>query len=323
MATLFFSYSHRDETLRDELEVHLAMLKRQGVIETWHDRRITAGEEFDKAISKNLEEADIILLLVSPDFLASSYCYDVEMQRALERHEQETACVMPVILRPCDWRTAPFGKLLVMPTDGKAVSKFPDKDDAFLEVVTEIRKAVTRLKPPEDRVPQPSKSYNSTSKQYVIEEPRSSNLRIQKTFSDRDRDRFLEGSFEYIANFFENSLAELSTRNAEVETSFKRIDTDRFSSVVYIAGKIAAQCQIWQGGVRPFMSTNGIAYSHNASNSGNGFNELLSVADDSYDLFLQPMGMAIGGGQNAKKLLSLQGGAEYFWEMLIKPLQHR
>ncbi|WP_445628750.1 toll/interleukin-1 receptor domain-containing protein [Nostoc sp. DSM 114167] len=88
MATIFFSYSHRDETLRDELEIHLAMLKKQGFIETWHDRRITAGEEFDKAISKNLEEADIILLLVSSDFLASNYCYDIEMQRAMEKHEQ-------------------------------------------------------------------------------------------------------------------------------------------------------------------------------------------------------------------------------------------
>ncbi|MEH2047845.1 toll/interleukin-1 receptor domain-containing protein [Nostoc sp.] len=88
MATVFFSYSHRDQILRDEMEIHLAMLKRQGFIETWHDRRITAGEEFDKAISKNLEEADIILLLVSSDFLASNYCYDIEMQRAMEKHEK-------------------------------------------------------------------------------------------------------------------------------------------------------------------------------------------------------------------------------------------
>ncbi|MBN3951225.1 MAG: TIR domain-containing protein [Nostoc sp. NMS7] len=135
MATVFFSYSHRDETLRDELEVHLTMLKRQGFIETWHDRRITAGEEFDKSISKNLEEADIILLLVSSDFLASNYCYGIEMQRAMEKHEQRESHIIPVILRSCDWRSAPFGKLLVTPTDGKPITKFPNQDDAFLEVV--------------------------------------------------------------------------------------------------------------------------------------------------------------------------------------------
>lgn len=147
MATVFFSYSHRDETLRDELEVHLSMLKRQGFIETWHDRRITAGEEFDKAISKNLEEADIILLLVSSDFLASNYCYDIEMQRAMEKHEKGESYIIPVILRPCDWPSAPFGKLLVMPTDGKPITKFPDQDDAFLEVVNAVKATITRLQP--------------------------------------------------------------------------------------------------------------------------------------------------------------------------------
>jgi hypothetical protein len=73
MARLFFSYSHRDEAFRDELEIHLSALKRQGVIETWHDRRIGAGKEFDPAISEHLESADIILLLVSPYFIASDY----------------------------------------------------------------------------------------------------------------------------------------------------------------------------------------------------------------------------------------------------------
>src|SRR3981081_1929616 len=103
MATLFFSYSHRDEALRDQLEKHLTMLKRQGFIETWHDRRITAGEPIDQAISSNLETAEIVLLLVSPDFLASDYCYEREMSRAIERHNHGSSTVIPVILRACDW----------------------------------------------------------------------------------------------------------------------------------------------------------------------------------------------------------------------------
>ena len=122
MAVLFFSYSHKDEALRDKLEVHLAMLKRQGVIETWHDRRIVAGDEFAGRIGEELERADIVLLLVSPDFLASDYCYDIEMARAMERHEAGETRVMPVLLRPCDWRDAPFGKLNATPKDGKPVS---------------------------------------------------------------------------------------------------------------------------------------------------------------------------------------------------------
>ena len=94
MAALFFSYSHRDEALRDQLEIHLAMLKRQGFIETWHDRRSTAGEPLDQSISADLEHADIVLLLVSPDFLASDYCYDREMTRAIERHMSGSCTVI-------------------------------------------------------------------------------------------------------------------------------------------------------------------------------------------------------------------------------------
>jgi hypothetical protein len=98
MAKLFFSYSHKDEELRDELEIHLSTIKRQGVIKTWHDRRIGGGNEFRKSIDENLEQSEIILLLVSPYFIASDYCYDVEMQRAIQKHENGTAKVIPVIL---------------------------------------------------------------------------------------------------------------------------------------------------------------------------------------------------------------------------------
>src|SRR6185295_6399426 len=105
---VFFSYSHADETLRDSLQKHLALLQREGLIRPWHDRRIGAGEVFEKAIDSRLESAHIILLLISPDFLASDYCYDIEMKRALERHSTGEASVVPIILRPSDWKSSPF-----------------------------------------------------------------------------------------------------------------------------------------------------------------------------------------------------------------------
>ena len=148
MATLFFSYSHADEALRDQLEKQLALLKRQGVIETWHDRRIGAGIEFAQEIDEHVDSDDIILLLVSPDFLDSDYCYDREMARALERHEAKDAVVIPVILRPCEWQHAPFGKLNATPPDGRPVTKFATPRVSSSVSVVASRTSIVSPRPP-------------------------------------------------------------------------------------------------------------------------------------------------------------------------------
>lgn len=143
---IFYSYSHRDEDLVNELQTHLMALQRQGLIDQWHDRRIGPGEEWRGEIDQHLEEADIILLIVSPDFIASSYCYDVEMQRALLRHRDGAANVIPVFLRPCDWEGCPFGKIQGVPKDALPITSWPDRDEALTDVAKGIRKAVGQLR---------------------------------------------------------------------------------------------------------------------------------------------------------------------------------
>ena len=142
---VFISYSHKDEKMRKQLEQHLAILKRQGVICNWHDRRISAGEEWGEKIDAHMNSADVILLLVSAHFLASDYCYDIEMKRAMERHASRNARVIPVILRPCDWQKAPFGKLQALPRDARPVSTWIDRDEAFLNIAEAIRRVATEL----------------------------------------------------------------------------------------------------------------------------------------------------------------------------------
>ena len=144
---VFFSYSHKDEKMRDQLADHLAALQRQGVIERWHDRQITAGSEWEGQIDEHMETADIILLLVSPSFLASNYCNDVEVAQAMKRHEAREAVVIPVILRPCDWKGTPFSKLQVVPKDAKPVVKWAIRDDAFLNIVEGIKAAIKKIDP--------------------------------------------------------------------------------------------------------------------------------------------------------------------------------
>lgn len=277
---VFFSYSHADEALRDQLEKQLSMLKRQGIIETWHDRRIGAGEMFDKAIDERINSDEIILLLVSPDFLASDYCYDVEMKRALERHDKGEAIVIPVILRPCDWHSAPFGKLNASPPDGKPVTKWADRDEAFLEVAKAVRGAAERLAGAAVGRAAPRNAQELLGGGGLPQqvEPRSSNLRLAKSFTERDRDRFKIDTFEYMARFFENSLDELGKRNPGIEGQFRRVDGNRFFATVYKGGVAKARCTVF---IAEGSLGNGICYMHGETTHSNSMNESLRVeADD-------------------------------------------
>lgn len=314
MINLFFAYSHQDEMLRNELDKHLSILRRNGIINAWHDRCIMPGSEFDKEISKNLKTADIILLLISADFLASDYCYDIETKYALERNERNEAVVIPVILRPCDWKDTQFGKLQVIPANGKPVVKFLTLDDAFLEITDQIKRVVAEI--------------NKTKNQSEISQPiyqekvtasRSSNLRIRKEFTDQEKDTFLDDAFEYIANFFEASLKELKKRNPEIDYRFKRIDSQTFTSHLYIAGKVISECMIYYGAGS--LMSNRISYSRNISQNKNTYNESLHLEDDGYIIYLRASGMSLFGRPNRDEPLTNEGVAELFWGMFIESLQ--
>lgn len=147
---IFFSYSHKDKKYRTELENYLSHLKRISTtrswhIVAWHDGEIGAGREFAQEINKHLSEAQIILLLISQEFIASEYCYDIEMQKALERHEAGEARVIPILLRSANWQGTPIDKLQVLPTDAKPVTKWSRREDAFMDIARGIQKEVEKL----------------------------------------------------------------------------------------------------------------------------------------------------------------------------------
>lgn len=316
MIKLFFSYSHRDEDLRDELETHLSSLKRQGVIDAWHDRRILSGKDFGSEISQHLEGSQIILLLVSPYFIASDYCYDVEMTRALELHGSGNARVVPIILHPCDWQSLPFGKLKALPKDGKPISKYPNLHDAFLEITLAISGVAREFENSTSEPESPTTQSRHVDRPSAIPNIRSSNLRVKKTFTQRDKDKFERDAYEYIEKYFENSLAELQTRNLSIETEFRRIDANQFMARAYVNGEEASSCVIKFQGRGGLMG--GITFAYGSS-IGGGMNESLSVEDDGYALNLKPLGMNIRADRNAQ--LTLEGAAEAFWEMFMGNLQ--
>jgi len=142
---LFYCYAHEDKALRDELQVNLAGLRRQYQLTNWYDREILPGEKWEETIDKHLSTADVILLLISPHFVDSDYCYGKEMQRALARHHAGNCCVIPILLRPTYWEETPFSTIQMLPTDTRPITSWPDRYEAFHDVARGISTAIKAL----------------------------------------------------------------------------------------------------------------------------------------------------------------------------------
>lgn len=186
---VFLSYTREDQMFADELQTHLVLLRRQGLITNWHDREIVPGTEWETEISRHLDAAQIILMLVSPYFLASSFTYK-EMRKALEKHLAGEARVIPIILRPCDWKNTPLGRLQALPKNGQPMTTWSDRDLAFLEVAKGIRQAI------KDIADNPSSSlYSSAIKQPAPAPNPIIRVRLEQLASD------LTKSYSYIRGY--------------------------------------------------------------------------------------------------------------------------
>ena len=227
------------------LETHLAPLRRQGLIRDWHDRKILPGHEWDKVIDKNLESSQVILLLVSPDFVASDYCYDRELKRALDKHEQGQARVIPVILRPTDWAGTPFSKLQALPENARPVTTWPNRDLAWLDVVKGVRKAIEEVREfsgsqeaPEVRMEQQEPDLTPRSKKEVDAALTPRELEVLKRLAEE------KGSLQ-IARELKISRV---TAKAHIESTLRKLGTpDRAEAVVKAleSGILSGDEAIW------------------------------------------------------------------------------
>ena len=170
---VFISYSHKDENLREELVVHLKALQRENVISFWHDRMINAGSEWKGEIDRRLETAGVILLLVSPDFIASDYCNDIEVRRALERHAAGEAVAIPIVVRPTDWLNLEIAKLQSLPRDNRAVTSWSNRDEAFVEIKQASGKRSNSSYAHRTRPKSPPSRQDSSRKRFSIPRPAS------------------------------------------------------------------------------------------------------------------------------------------------------
>jgi len=142
---IFFCYAHEDKPFRDELDRHLKVLKDLGLIRSWYDGEIVPDDPWEEVIKEHLNRAQIVLLLISVSFLNADYCYRIEMEQALERHNAGIARVIPVLLRSVYWEGTPISKLQMLPTGAKPITLWSDQDAAFTDVVEGILRAVNEM----------------------------------------------------------------------------------------------------------------------------------------------------------------------------------
>lgn len=142
---IFYSYAHEDEVLRDKLSTYLGVLRQNNKIEEWHDRKIKPGIDFNTEISGKLETADVILFLISEDFLNSDYCFGIEVNKAFELQKTQSVEIIPILLKPCLFEESRFSQLQIIPRDAKPITTSDSKEDTWTTVAREIRDIVNTV----------------------------------------------------------------------------------------------------------------------------------------------------------------------------------
>ena len=304
----FISYSHKDSEALERLHVHLANLQREGLLSTWYDRDILAGDDLHDEIAAALQAANLYLLLISPDFIASDYCVDREMSRALERHQAGEARVVPIIVEPCDWASMPqLNRLKAVPDDGLPISEWTNPNTAYLIVVQELRRIIESegqtIESNPDTAPQTNKPVNDA--------PR---YRVRRDFDEIDRGDFRDQSFATIREYFRRAIQEIDAVEGLRGRFFERSATSFGSTIVNGAKKQGvAHITVYRGS--PHASPGDIYYTFEENAAENKASGAFAVVSDDYDQFLEVIFTTglLGSGQ-----LSARGAAGLLWREFIE-----
>ncbi len=302
----FISYSHHDKAALDRLHVHLKNLTRDGSIETWYDREILAGSDLDAEIEQELKAAEIFLLLVSPDFIASDYCVEREMKSALERHSAGSARVVPIIIEECDWKAmGQLRQLKAVPTDGKAISEWANPNTAYLNVVQELRRIIESEKA--------STSNTNKSLEPVAVRPKVTRYRAKREFDEIDRSDFREASFASIKDYFHRAIEELDSIDG-LRGRFVDRSTTSFGATVVNSGRQNGAAHLTVHSRNTGVALADIYYSFGENAGENTANGGFNVSADDYEQFLM-QSMNMFGNQNER--LTPEQAAEALWNEFI------
>jgi hypothetical protein len=317
--SLFISYSHKDSAHLETLKTHLKPLERLGLISPWFDGHIIPGDDIDEKVGEALKNADIVALLVSPDFLASDYCIHTELAEAMRRHEAGTARVVPIILRKCEWEEETFGRLLGLPTDNKAIMSvhWADKDEAW-NIVAKGIKSAARAESTNTSKHSPSQipSTNSasiTATRSLRSKPLPMPVKANRELTDEEIDDFKHKAFEEVAQLFEASVLSLE---GMITARYRRLDANRFTATLYLNGKKKNGITVYIGG--DHYSAAGINFHMSDDGRTNTLQESLKIEMCDGEPSLWPSMSGWGFDQN--RHLSNEEAARHIWSEFVKPL---
>ena len=197
----FISYSHKDESYLEKLKTALAQIRRQGILQDWTDYKIEAGARFNDKIKKELNESELFIALVSPDYIASNYCYEKEFQQAKQLEEQNKIKIIPIICRPCDWKNSPFAEFKALPKEGRPISDWQNEDSSFFNITEMLRSLIQQ---PTYSTPSVVMPGQETARKF------KGSYKVRKEFDIVQKSNFVDKTFEDVKCFFKDYLEELA-----------------------------------------------------------------------------------------------------------------
>ncbi|HEX7760120.1 MAG TPA: toll/interleukin-1 receptor domain-containing protein [Caulobacteraceae bacterium] len=302
----FISYSHADEKALDRLHKHLAMLRRDELLSAWSDHAILPGSSIGQTIDAQLEGSGLFLALVSPDYLASRYCYEKEFERALELSRAGRMRIVPIILEPCDWLASPLSEYMALPKDGKPVSEWTNANNAYLDIVTGLRRLL--------EVPVVGSGGQSPAAGMDGRAP-ARKLKLQRDFDSIEKAEFADRAFGVIRDYFQKASAELMQASEDLRTRVQDMSPTAFTASLVNRAKLRqGESHITVHNHKRRGGFGDISYSYEAHASDNTSNGAIRVEADDYNLFLNVDGYM--GGSNGTKYTP-ERAAEWLWNEYV------
>ena len=305
----FISYAHADEKRLERLHKHLVMLRRDGSLQAWSDHAIIPGDNVGQTISVALAQSSLFIALVSPDYLASNYCYEKKFQRALQLQAEGRLRIAALILKPCDWLNSPFSEILVLPKDGKPVSEWTNENTACLNAVEGIRRALAASPSPG---PEAAAEAGGTTVSGTARR-----VRVKQQFDAIQKAEYAEAAFRTIQTYFKNACAELHEASDQIRARFEPMGSTAFTCTVVNRalmrnGEAHITVRHARGGRMHVGDLSFVYQAHAEAGTSNGW---MSVKADDYNLFLNAMIDGLGRSRDEK--VTPEQAAERLWNNFV------